>query len=276
MSVVRRTALCCVAALAASMGLGLGASEHDPDTPSPRPFPLLTCPVSGDDLAAVGDAVRLVVDGREVRLCCEGCVEDFKADSERFWGRVDAQIVREQMMHYPLETCVVSGEPLEDDAINAVHDSRLVRLCCKGCRSDLADSPERFMRLLDEKIADALREDYPLDECIVSEMELGSMGEPFEIVFANRLVQFCCKGCVGDFHDRPHEHMARLDEAYAGAQREEYPLDECVVSGTKLGAMGEPYEMVAGTQLVRFCCKGCVDDFKADPARYLAQFDRDD
>jgi hypothetical protein len=58
--------------------------------------------------------------------------------------------------------------------------------------------------------------------------------------------------------------------------RAAYPLRDCLVGGGKLGSMGDPYEIVVRTadgreQLVRFCCKGCVKDFKRDPGKFLAK-----
>lgn len=262
------------------VGAAQAGAQSVPQTPTPRPFPLTTCPVSGDDLGAMGEPETRVVDGREVRFCCDGCVEDFKADSERFWKTVDAQIVGQQLMHYPLDSCIVSGEPLvedgEDIGVNVVHDNRLVRLCCKMCRRDFSEDPSSFMQRLDEKIAETQRESYPLDECVISGMELGSMGEPAEIVYQNRLVRFCCGGCIEKFNRHPAEAMEKIDTAYAAAQRESYPLEECVVSGMALGSMGEPFELVAGTRLVRFCCEGCVGDFKAEPEKYLAKLKSED
>ena len=59
-----------------------------------------------------------------------------------------------------------------------------------------------------------------------------------------------------------------------------YPLTTCVISGDKLeaGDMGPIIEYVhkeAGKpdRLVRLCCKGCVKDFKKDPAKYLKMID---
>lgn len=57
-----------------------------------------------------------------------------------------------------------------------------------------------------------------------------------------------------------------------------YPLDTCVVSGEKLGDMGEPYVHVhqeAGKpdRTVKFCCKGCLKKFQQDPAKYLKLLD---
>ncbi len=50
-----------------------------------------------------------------------------------------------------------------------------------------------------------------------------------------------------------------------------YPLDVCIVSGEKLGSMGDPVVMVHEGQEVKFCCDGCTGDFKKDPAKFLAK-----
>ena len=49
-----------------------------------------------------------------------------------------------------------------------------------------------------------------------------------------------------------------------------YPLDVCVVSGEKLGSMGEPYVMTHEGTEVRFCCKECLPKFNEDPDKYVA------
>jgi hypothetical protein len=48
-----------------------------------------------------------------------------------------------------------------------------------------------------------------------------------------------------------------------------YRLKTCVVSGDKLGEMGDPVVYVHGDQEIKFCCKNCIKDFKKDPAKYL-------
>jgi hypothetical protein len=50
-----------------------------------------------------------------------------------------------------------------------------------------------------------------------------------------------------------------------------YTSDRCVVTGNKLGSMGEPITMVHNGQEVKFCCKGCIGKFKANPDKYLAK-----
>ena len=54
---------------------------------------------------------------------------------------------------------------------------------------------------------------------------------------------------------------------------DDYPLDTCVVSGDKLGAMGEPVVYEYKGRKVKFCCKGCIKDFEKDPAKYLEKID---
>jgi hypothetical protein len=62
------------------------------------------------------------------------------------------------------------------------------------------------------------------------------------------------------------------------AKADAYPLDTCVVSGEKLGSMGDPYVLVhkqdgKPDRTVKFCCKGCLKDFQKDPAKYLKLLD---
>lgn len=58
--------------------------------------------------------------------------------------------------------------------------------------------------------------------------------------------------------------------AAAPAATDNYPLTTCVVSGEKLGEMGEPYIHVHEGTTVKFCCKSCLKDFNEDPAKYIA------
>lgn len=50
-----------------------------------------------------------------------------------------------------------------------------------------------------------------------------------------------------------------------------YPLDVCIVSGEKLGSMGDPIVIVHEGQEVKFCCKGCKPDFEKEPAKFLSK-----
>ena len=102
------------------------------------------------------------------------------------------------------------------------------------------------------------------------------------------LAALCLAGCGQGGHDHDadadHEHphsqqdanapTAALSEEDLAAQRAAYPLKVCLVEGEELGSMGEPAEYVHEGRLVLFCCKGCTEDFQADPSKYLARLDK--
>ena len=50
-----------------------------------------------------------------------------------------------------------------------------------------------------------------------------------------------------------------------------YPLDTCVVTGNRLGSMGDPVRLVHEGQELKFCCRPCVKKFKANPDKYLTE-----
>ncbi len=52
-----------------------------------------------------------------------------------------------------------------------------------------------------------------------------------------------------------------------------YPLDTCLVSGEKLGSMGEPVVFAEGDQEIALCCDGCKKDFTKDMKANLAKID---
>ena len=61
------------------------------------------------------------------------------------------------------------------------------------------------------------------------------------------------------------------EEKKAAAAVDSYPLKVCVVSGEPLGSMGEPAAITYEGQTVKFCCGGCEDDFRKNPATYIAK-----
>ncbi len=50
-----------------------------------------------------------------------------------------------------------------------------------------------------------------------------------------------------------------------------YPLEICLVSGEKLGSMGDPYIINYEGQEIKFCCAGCEPKFNKNPSKFLTQ-----
>ena len=49
-----------------------------------------------------------------------------------------------------------------------------------------------------------------------------------------------------------------------------YTMKTCLVTGSKLGSMGDPVTKIYSGQEVKFCCAPCVKKFERNPAKYLA------
>ncbi len=172
---------------------------------------------------------------------------------------------------YVLATCPVSGLTLGEmgPPIVMMHEGREVRFCSNACIGKFEADPAGYFAKIDAQLIKQQRATYPMTTCPVSREALGSMGEPVDYVYNNRLVRFCCNGCVRGFKKDPAPVLAVLDEAIMAEQLPDYPLDTCPISGQKLGAMGEPVDYIVANRLVRFCCNGCVSVFYKEPAPHL-------
>lgn len=51
---------------------------------------------------------------------------------------------------------------------------------------------------------------YPLKTCIVTENDLGSMGDEQRIVYQGQEIKFCCKPCEAKFLGNPAKYLARI------------------------------------------------------------------
>lgn len=182
------------------------------------PYALDTCPVSGGKLGSMGEPIVKTYDGREVRFCCAACIDRFEADQAGYWKKIDEQMIAAQLPYYPLETCLVTGEPLVEDgkdvATNVIYGNRLVRLCCSMCEQEFKADPAKYIAKLDKAAADAQRKDYPMDTCAVAGGKLGSMGEPVEMVVAGRLIRLCCAGCTSKVGANPAKYVTMVDKAW--------------------------------------------------------------
>lgn len=97
---------------------------------------------------------------------------------------------------------------------------------------------------------------YPLTTCVVSGEPLGADAVTFEA--GGRTFRTCCPKCQPKVEKEPATFAKKLDEALVKAQLPNYPLDTCVISGKKLGSMGDPVQLVLDGTLVQLCCDGCT------------------
>jgi hypothetical protein len=156
-------------------------------------YPLTTCPISNEELGA--SAVDEIVDGRLVRVCCKDCVGQIAAKKAEIFKAIDEGVIAQQKAAYPLDTCPVSGEKLDENAVDHVHGTRLIRLCCEKCETKVAADAEPALKKLNDAYVIKQKVDYPLDTCLVSGEKLGTMGTPVDFLYGTRLYRLCCDGC---------------------------------------------------------------------------------
>jgi len=171
-------------------------------------YPLDTCPISCEKLGK--DAVDNVKDGHLVRTCCSKCSAKVDAAAIK---KVDDAVIAAQLKSYPMTVCPVSGEKLDDKAVNTVVGTRLVRTCCSKCVAAMTKDSKAAMAKLDAAYIDAQLKTYKMKTCPVSGEELGKMGEPVNKLYGNTLVRFCCNDCVKELAKDPDAIMKKIAAA---------------------------------------------------------------
>jgi multidrug efflux pump subunit AcrA (membrane-fusion protein) len=156
------------------------------------------------------------------------------------------------------------------------------------------------------KIATALEGLTPEDRatveqqriCPVTQMLLGSMGEPLKVDVMGLPIFICCQGCQQRLLDDPLKYLANLNEADTQSEESEdleeaeaimeamaqlAPEDRrlaeaqriCPVTEMALGCMGIPIKVDVQGQPVFICCEGCRESLLADAVKYLAKLSKE-
>lgn len=50
---------------------------------------------------------------------------------------------------YPLKTCIVSDEKLDEDTVTKVYDDQEIKFCCKKCIKEFEADKAKFMKKID-------------------------------------------------------------------------------------------------------------------------------
>ena len=68
------------------------ARAADKKADAPKPYTLKTCPVSGEELGADPSMkpYAFTHEGREIKLCCKGCLKDFTKDAANYVKKIEA------------------------------------------------------------------------------------------------------------------------------------------------------------------------------------------
>jgi YHS domain-containing protein len=189
-------------------------------------YPLDTCPVAGEKLG--DDAVTVVLkdqkdtnqNGRQLKFCCEKCVEKFNANPSEYIAKVDAEIIKAKGDAYPLDHCLLmKSEKLESDAQAIVYGNRVYKTCCKKCLVNFAKNPARYAEMYEKAVIEAQRASYPLTTCVVADEPLTKDGKAssYDFVVGHQLVRTCCADCAKKVIANPGSYLAKISAAKAKA-----------------------------------------------------------
>jgi hypothetical protein len=174
------------------------------------PYPLNVCAVAGEPLGSMGDPIVKVVEGREVRFCCAGCVGKYEKSTATYSAEIDKKIVAQQEADYPVTTCVNSGAELEGGGKTFVAGNRLMKTCCGNCQKAIEADPAAAIEKLNEAAIAKQAAAYPASAvCPVSGKAIEGDGQA--VVLAGKMVKLCCAGCKEKASAEP---TAMLEKVY--------------------------------------------------------------
>lgn len=103
------------------------------------------CPVSGEDLRAMGGPVKAKSGDQTVFLCCKGCLG--KPISKENWSKLTANLAAAQVR------CPVMNRPLPQGAKSVVVNGRRVFVCCPPCIGKIQANPGKYVAVVDAMLA---------------------------------------------------------------------------------------------------------------------------
>lgn len=167
------------------------------------------CPVTEFALGSMGKPIKVMVQDRELFICCEGCRKRLTDDPEKYFAVLDnkdiepvdpeeeAEIAealsalsdQDRKLAETQKFCPVAdfrlggmGTPIKVDV-----NGQPVFICCEGCRDSLVKEPEKYLAIVDkykssgEKVKSKSQTELPqmqLPEMELPEMELPQMEPP--------------------------------------------------------------------------------------------------
>lgn len=114
------------------------------------PYPLNTCVVSGKKLTAMGQqGISYEYKGQPLMFCCTACIHKLEDNPNEYLKKLDEAIIAMQKPTYPMKTCLVTGDKLENP-IDYVYMNRLVVFSRKECIEAFLKDPAAYLKKLDE------------------------------------------------------------------------------------------------------------------------------
>jgi YHS domain-containing protein len=156
--------------------------------------------------------------------------------------------------------CPVSGGPAKEDVSSDFKGKKLY-FCCDGCPDAVKADPTKFAAKINHQLL--VTKQIAQVGCPFSG---GKVNDATKVEFAGAKVGFCCEKCQAKFEKS--SDAEKMETVFAKLGKGFTMQDTCPVSGKPINAAQKTeYE----GKTVYFCCGGCPDAFKADPAKFAAK-----
>ncbi|MFQ5492378.1 MAG: hypothetical protein ACE5GE_16835 [Phycisphaerae bacterium] len=101
----------------------------------------VTCPISGKPIDKDAFAE---VNGKKIYMCCPKCVDKYKANPDKFAGKLAAS--------YTYQTkCPLSGEKIDTTAFATLPSGLKIYTCCSKCSDKFQADPEKYWSSLEKQ-----------------------------------------------------------------------------------------------------------------------------
>jgi Cu+-exporting ATPase len=163
--------------------------------------------------------------------------------------------------------CPVTGEEFEktETTTSFEYKGETYYFCCPGCKEKFVKNPEKYINKEGEEVHQHSEEGThgehqengkAIDP--VCGMEVEKEGAKHTYEYKGKTYYFCMAGCKDKFAENPEEYLKDADEQVT-----------CPVSGETIAKSDAFASMEYKGKTYYFCCAGCQDKFKADPAKYV-------
>ena len=77
-------------------------------------------------------------------MCCKSCKKDFDKTTAKFVAKVDE--AAKKVKAFPMKTCPVSGDKLDDEAYVFITKGQEIKLCCKDCLAKFNKDAAKYLK----------------------------------------------------------------------------------------------------------------------------------
>ncbi|MEE8378652.1 MAG: YHS domain-containing protein [Candidatus Aminicenantaceae bacterium] len=172
-------------------------------------------------------------------------------------------------------TCAVNGKEFEktDDTASFEYKGETYYFCCPGCKDKFVKNPDEFLNTEGEgehQHAEEAEHQHGEEGMHGEHQENGKVVDPVcgmelkkedakhTYEYKEKTYYFCMASCKEKFVENPEEYLKDADEQMT-----------CPVSGETFAKSEAAGSMEYEGKTYYLCCAGCLDKFKADPAKYI-------